>query len=129
MFDTWIGSNYYSQTLDTNLLESNTDSIELLIQRYKENTSGDHSIPNSLENRISQIERFYHTHQSKTKKPLGVINHIIKFCDTISIMSSAFKTQLQEKGIQVLNLERDYSRSARAALETRVHAFLEMLTN
>ena len=44
-------------------------------------------------------------------------------------MSTAFKNQLQEKGIPVLNLERDYSRSARAALETRVHAFLEMLPN
>jgi len=129
LFDTWIGSNYYSQILDSDLLKSNKDPIELLVHRYKENITGDHSIPNFLENRISQIEKFYHTHQSKTTNPLGVINHIIKFCDHISIMSSTFKIQLQEKGIQVLNLERDYSRSARAALETRVHAFLEMLTN
>ncbi|HEA70316.1 hypothetical protein LCGC14_0875820 [marine sediment metagenome] len=129
LFDTWIGSNYYSQTFDADLLGSNADPIELLVHRYKENIYGDHSIPNFLENRVSHIEKFYQSHHRKSKKPLGVINHIIKFCDHISIMASEFKNQLQEKGIQVLNLERDYSRSARAALETRVHAFLEMLTN
>ena len=129
MFDTWIGSNYYSQTLDKDLLESNTDPIDLLVRRFKENIYGDHSIPNFLENRVSHIEKIYQNHRSKFNKPIGVINHIIKFCDHMSIMSAAFKNQLQERGIPVLNLERDYSRSARAALETRVQAFLEMLPN
>ncbi len=43
------------------------------------------------------------------------------------MMSSQIKARLQKKGIPVLNLERDYSRSIRSALETRIQAFLEML--
>jgi len=42
-------------------------------------------------------------------------------------MSSHFKNGLQEKGIQVLNLERDYSRAIRGQLTTRIEAFLEMI--
>ncbi|KKK41163.1 hypothetical protein LCGC14_0966950 [marine sediment metagenome] len=128
MFDTWIGSNYFSQVFDEGTLSSIKDPIELLTHRFN-NNYGDHSIPNSLENQISQILQFHNNYSSQTGKKLGVINHIIKFCDHISIMASHLKIKLQEKGIPVLNLERDYSRSARAALETRVHAFLEMLTN
>ena len=42
-------------------------------------------------------------------------------------MSAHFKNQLQEKGIRVLNLERDYSRANRGQLSTRIEAFMEML--
>jgi benzoyl-CoA reductase/2-hydroxyglutaryl-CoA dehydratase subunit BcrC/BadD/HgdB len=42
-------------------------------------------------------------------------------------MSSHLKNRLQEKGIQVLNLERDYSRANRGQLSTRIEAFLEMM--
>ncbi|GAJ20858.1 unnamed protein product, partial [marine sediment metagenome] len=48
-------------------------------------------------------------------------------CDHISLMSSFLKDRLQEKGIQVLNLERDYSRANRGQLSTRIEAFLEMM--
>jgi benzoyl-CoA reductase/2-hydroxyglutaryl-CoA dehydratase subunit BcrC/BadD/HgdB len=56
-----------------------------------------------------------------------VINHIIKFCDHISIMSNHFKNQLQKRGISVLNLERDYSKANKGQLSTRIEAFLEMI--
>jgi benzoyl-CoA reductase/2-hydroxyglutaryl-CoA dehydratase subunit BcrC/BadD/HgdB len=42
-------------------------------------------------------------------------------------MSSHLKKQLQEKGIRVLNLERDYSRANKGQLSTRIEAFLEMI--
>jgi benzoyl-CoA reductase/2-hydroxyglutaryl-CoA dehydratase subunit BcrC/BadD/HgdB len=88
---------------------------------------GDHSVSNYLQNKISLIEEFYRNYQEKTGQKLGVINHIIKFCDHMSLMSSFLKDKLQEKGIQVLNLERDYSRANRGQLSTRVEAFLEMI--
>ncbi|MCK4781277.1 MAG: 2-hydroxyacyl-CoA dehydratase, partial [Candidatus Lokiarchaeota archaeon] len=69
----------------------------------------------------------YQDHLKKTGRKLGIINHIIKFCDHISIMSSHLKNRLQKKGIQVLNLERDYSRAIRGQLTTRIEAFLEMI--
>ncbi len=126
-FDTWIGFNYYSQLIEDKNLESSKDPLELITQRFKENKYSDHSVPNFLENRISLIQNYYNEHRSRTGKKLGVINHIIKFCDHMAIMSSHLKNRLQNEGIQVLNLERDYSRAIRGQLNTRIEAFLEMM--
>ncbi|MHA1471891.1 MAG: 2-hydroxyacyl-CoA dehydratase [Promethearchaeota archaeon] len=101
--------------------------MDLLVLRFKNNVYGDHSVPNFLEQKVSFIQK-YAEHYAKSKgRKLGVINHIIKFCDHISLMSSFLKDTLQEKGIQVLNLERDYSRANRGQLSTRIEAYLEMM--
>jgi len=126
-FDTWIGFNYYSQIFDDNVINSKNEPIDLLVERFKNNLFGDHSVPNFLETKISQIEEFYKNYKNTSGKNVGVINHIIKFCDHMSIMSSHLKNRLQEKGILVLNLERDYSRANRGQLSTRIEAFLEMM--
>lgn len=126
-FDSWVGDNYYYQIFEDNTLKSAQDPYELLVHRFKNNKFGDHSVPNFLENKISQILKIYQDHFKKTGKKLGIINHIIKFCDHISLMSAHLKNKLQEKGIQVLNLERDYSRAIRGQLTTRIEAFLEMI--
>jgi len=126
-FDTWVGYNYYSQIFEDDIVNSSTDPIELLVKRFKNNLYGDHFVPNFLETKISQIEEFSKNYKNLTGKNIGVINHIIKFCDHMSIMSSHLKKQLQEKGIRVLNLERDYSRANKGQLSTRIEAFLEMI--
>ena len=126
-FDTWVGDNYYSQIFEDKILNSIQNPYDLLTHRFKNNIYGDHSVPNFLENKISQIEKVYQDHLKKTGRKLGIINHIIKFCDHISLMSTHLKNKLQEKGIQVLNLERDYSRAIRGQLTTRIEAFLEMI--
>ncbi|MFX0038046.1 MAG: 2-hydroxyacyl-CoA dehydratase subunit D [Promethearchaeota archaeon] len=126
-FDTWIGFNYYSQIIDDNIINSIEDPIEILTQRFKNNVYGDHSVPNFLENRTTLITNYYREHQAKTGRNLGVVNHIIKFCDHMSMMSTHLKSRLQGEGIQVLNLERDYSRANRGQLTTRIEAFLEMM--
>lgn len=126
-FDTWIGFNYYSQLIDDENLNNSKEPLELLTQRFKNNIYSDHSVPNFLENRISMIKNYFNEHKNKTGRKLGVVNHIIKFCDHMSIMSSHLKNQLQAEGIQVLNLERDYSRAIRGQLNTRIEAFLEMM--
>jgi len=126
-FDTWIGNSYFSQIFEDDTLNSISNPIELLVHRFKNNIFGDHSVPFYLENKIAQIEKIYREYQQKTGKKLAVINHIIKFCDHISIMSAFLKNRLQEKEIQVLNLERDYSKSIRGQLTTRIEAFLEMI--
>ncbi len=126
-FDTWIGSIYFSQIFDDETLFSIKDPIELLTHRFNLNYYGDHSVPNFLENKISQIAQFYQNYLNQTGKRLGVINHIIKFCDHMSLMSPHLKSRLQERDIFVLNLERDYSRATRGQLSTRIEAFLEMM--
>ena len=126
-FDTWVGFNYYYQIVDENILNSSKDPIDLLVHRFENNFYGDHSVPNFLQRKVSHIETFYKDYEKNTGKKIGVINHIIKFCDHMSIMSSHLKNKLKEKGIYVLNLERDYSRANRGQLSTRIEAFLEMM--
>ncbi len=126
-FDTWIGNSYFSQTFEDDILNSISDPMELLAHRFKNNIFGDHSVPFYLENKVAQLEKIYRDYQQKTGKKLAVINHIIKFCDHISIMSAFLKNRLQENEIQVLNLERDYSKSIRGQITTRIEAFLEMI--
>ena len=126
-FDTWIGNHYYSQVIDDDSINSNKDPLDLLVLRFKNNIYGDHIVPNFLQQKVSSIENYSKNYTKKTGKKLGVFNHIIKFCDHISLMASFLKNELQEKGIQILNLERDYSRANRGQLSTRIEAYLEMM--
>ena len=126
-FDTWVGWNYFSQLIDNQRIDSIEDPIDLFVERFKNNKNGDHMVPNFFENKISQIENFIKEYYQKTGKEVGVINHIIKFCDHINIFQSLLKKDLQGKGIKVLNLERDYSRANRGQLSTRIEAFMEMM--
>lgn len=126
-FDTWIGYNYYSQIFSEEILEKIEDPIDLFVKRFENNAYGDHSVPNSLDERIALIESYVNEFQKEHGKKLAVINHIIKFCDHFALFQSLFKDKLQDVGIQVLNLERDYSRSIRGQLRTRIEAFMEMI--
>ncbi|MFX0149068.1 MAG: 2-hydroxyacyl-CoA dehydratase subunit D [Candidatus Hodarchaeota archaeon] len=125
-YDTWIGNNYL-QIIDEKLINEGEDPLKLLVQRFKDNIYGDHSVPNFLENKIALILETYRKYEEKTGKKLAIINHIIKFCDHFSIVASFFKDKLQKEGLYVLNLERDYSKANRGQLSTRIEAFLEMI--
>jgi len=57
----------------------------------------------------------------------AVINHIIKFCDLTGHHRQLIKDLLQKRGLQVLNLERDYSNKTIGQLKTRIEAFLEII--
>ena len=126
-FDTWIGNHYYSQIFDEETLSSAQNPYSLLVGRFKRNELSDHSVPNFLEYKLRKIEEINAKYKEKNGYNLGVINHIIKFCDHFSMLSSYFKERLQNRGFQVLNLERDYSRANRGQLSTRIEAFLEMI--
>ncbi len=126
-FDTWIGNHYYSQIIEDNLIDIEKDPLDLLVLKFKNNIYSDHSVPDFLERKVSHILRYSENYAKNKGRKLGVINHIIKFCDHISLMSSFLKDTLQKKGIQVLNLERDYSRANRGQLSTRIEAYLEMM--
>jgi benzoyl-CoA reductase/2-hydroxyglutaryl-CoA dehydratase subunit BcrC/BadD/HgdB len=126
-FDTWIGNQYYSQIFDNETFNLISNPYDLLVERFKRNRLSDHSIPNFLEYKVTQIEEINRIYKEREDQDLGVINHIIKFCDHFSMHSTYFKEKLQKKGIQVLNLERDYSRANRGQLSTRIEAFLEMI--
>lgn len=129
LFDTWVGNQYYSQIFSEKTLNSIQDPYKLLIKRFETNIYGDHCVPNSLDNQINflmnSINEFQENHPDNSS--LAVLNHIIKFCDHFSLFQSTFKQRLQDKGVKVLNLERDYSRAIRGQLRTRIEAFMEMI--
>ncbi len=126
-FDTWVGNSYFSQIISERELTSTQDPLDLLVSRFKRNIYGDHCVTNYFENKLLQIESIVKNYQQQYGKKLNVINHIIKYCDHVSLYQTFLKNKLQEKGIQVLNLERDYSRASHGQLSTRIEAFLEMM--
>jgi benzoyl-CoA reductase/2-hydroxyglutaryl-CoA dehydratase subunit BcrC/BadD/HgdB len=126
-FDTWIGYNYYSQKFSKKLINSTNNPMELFVKRFENNKLGDHSVPNSLDNKVSHINAIVNKFEREYGKKLGVINHIIKFCDHFSLFQTTMKDKLQKLGIPILNLERDYARANRGQLSTRIEAYLEMM--
>lgn len=129
-FDTWIGDDYFSQYFEDNWLleQKNRDQIDILVEFFKQNNKTDHCVPNFVENRVSKIEKIIESLKSEHRlKNIGIINHIIKFCDHMSLPKEQMKEKLQEKNYNVLNLERDYSRASHGQLSTRIEAFLEMI--
>jgi benzoyl-CoA reductase/2-hydroxyglutaryl-CoA dehydratase subunit BcrC/BadD/HgdB len=126
-FDTWIGYNYYSQKFSKKLLDSTNNPMDLFVKRFENNKLGDHSVPNSLDNKVSHINAVVNKYKREYGKNIGVINHIIKFCDHFSLFQTTMKDKLQKLGIPILNLERDYARANRGQLSTRIEAYLEMM--
>lgn len=125
-YDTWIGEQYFSQLFSEEILSSSNNPIDLLTERFKNNSRGDHLVPNFLENKIELIKALYDKYHEETGKQPMVINHVLKFCDHMSIFQNIVKEKLQEMGIKVLNLERDYSGGNKGQLMTRIEAFMEM---
>ncbi len=72
--------------------------------------------------RLEYIEKLYHDFAAD-----GIIIESIKFCDTWGVETSMLVTQLREKGIPVLRLEREYRLSGEGQLRTRVQAFIESM--
>jgi benzoyl-CoA reductase/2-hydroxyglutaryl-CoA dehydratase subunit BcrC/BadD/HgdB len=66
-------------------------------------------------------------YERESEQKLGVINHVIKFCDHFSLFQTSIKDRLQDLDISILNLERDYARANRGQLSTRIEAYLEMM--
>lgn len=57
----------------------------------------------------------------------GIVLETMKFCDTWGVDAQIFADALRADGIEVLRLEREYTRGGIGQLRTRVQAFLEML--
>lgn len=57
----------------------------------------------------------------------GVVLEAMKFCDTWGIDAPLFINRFRSDGVEVLRLEREYTRSGIGQLRTRIQAFMEML--
>ena len=125
-----VGDVYFSQTLEDNWLDQQKENnpFDILTEMFKKNTYTDHVVPNFLEYKIKKIVSIINNLKEKLGiSNIGVINHIIKFCDHMSLPREQLKEKLQAKNYFVLNIERDYSRASHGQLSTRIEAFLEMI--
>ena len=57
----------------------------------------------------------------------GVVYHSLKFCDLVQSDLPRVRAALEEVGIPLLHVDRDYSAAESGQLKTRVEAFVEML--
>ena len=64
----------------------------------------------------------------KTFNVNGVVCERMKFCDIWAAENLLFKRSLQESGIPVLSLEREYMLGNVGQMKTRIQAFLETIT-
>jgi benzoyl-CoA reductase/2-hydroxyglutaryl-CoA dehydratase subunit BcrC/BadD/HgdB len=58
----------------------------------------------------------------------GVVYYTLKFCDTFLYEAPGLKDVLDQMGIPMLLIESEYRRGRGGSMQTRVQAFLEMLT-
>lgn len=118
---TWTGTNYAMQFANTSV-RGQASAIDELVQVFKKNESSEHYVPYSYEKVAERIYKF-----CADEGIGGVIYHILKFCELTGTLKDKIRDILTEKGLKVLQIERDYSASATGQLSTRIEAFLEML--
>lgn len=109
-----------------------SDPIQVLAAYHVELVSPERMVWGStgmthLDKRIEQLMR-YNTLLDHDERLRGVIHHVLKFCDVYGTDRAAFKERVQNMtGMQVLDIERDFSMSSVGQLVTRLEAFKEVL--
>lgn len=109
------GSSYF-----WDLVDEVEQPLDALARRYLEHAPCARIRPSN--------ERFEHLlNLVETFRVDGVIALKIKFCDLYGYDNVYFKQRLEQRGVPVLELEREYKDSGSGQMRTRVQAFIEML--
>ena len=115
--DLCIGTRYFFDQID----ESISDPIEAIAKRYLE------LIPCSRmfdfhEGRIDHAVKLITDYDIQ-----GLIYVVLKYCDDFMIDYPLYKEKMDELGIPILYLEREYILDNVEALRTRIEAFIELI--
>ncbi|MBD3188369.1 hypothetical protein GF325_16155, partial [Candidatus Bathyarchaeota archaeon] len=116
-YDTWIGG----MMEDFNIDIDDDDVLGSIAKSYLDQQGNWRMVPGSVRVRVKRLVRLLKDHGAR-----GIINHTLKFCDFQGIDGVDLKDELGEDA-HILDIERDYSRSSRGTLQTRVEAFIELL--
>jgi benzoyl-CoA reductase/2-hydroxyglutaryl-CoA dehydratase subunit BcrC/BadD/HgdB len=116
-YDTWIGARASELAVD----EADPDVYHALAKAYIVGQGLERVVPTVVDNKFKRVAALVKEHHIT-----GIINHTLKFCDFQAIGRGEFKEQLG-KFVPVLDVERDYSQSGLASLQTRVEAFIELI--
>lgn len=128
--DTWVGDAYFSQHFNDAWFDQrkNKEPLDILTEIFQNNINTDHIIPNFVDQKSLKLNKVINSFKSTLKSNnIGIINHIIKFCDHMCLPKEELKNKLQFNNNLFLNLERDYSKASHGQLSTRIEAFLEMI--
>jgi len=113
-----FGSRHYHGNID----ENSDDLMAAITQRYFQTISCS-SVMNDFDRNYNTIEDVINEMNIQ-----GIIVAQLKFCDHLSGFSKMLKDSMsEEKGIPVLELEREYSTTGSGQINTRLQAFHEML--
>ena len=72
---------------------------------------------------LSEIRRF-----AEDESGVGVIEVVLQACHTFNVESELVRRMCEEEGIPYMKLETDYSPTDSGQIETRIGAFIEMLS-
>jgi benzoyl-CoA reductase/2-hydroxyglutaryl-CoA dehydratase subunit BcrC/BadD/HgdB len=107
-----------------NLVDGSADSVEGLmaniVDRYFQ---VDCAVFTPNPDRPQHVEEMQDAYQAQ-----GVIHYCLQFCQPYQMEAIPVENRLKNKGLPVLRLETDYSPEDAGQLQTRVEAFLEMLS-
>ena len=115
--DLCMGTRYYWDLID----ENSKDPIEAITNRYLE------MIPCA---RMFEFHEERLDHVVKLIKEYnvdGMIYVVIKYCDDFMIDYPLFKEKMDDIGMPILYIEREYILDNVASLKTRIEAFLELI--
>lgn len=75
------------------------------------------------------FEREQHvTEMAREYKADGIIHYGLQFCQPYSIESLPMERRLQDSGLNFLRIETDYSQEDMGQLQTRIEAFIEIIS-
>lgn len=125
--DTWLGNQLFDLSIfgvNQQILTSKSLSefFEKCSHRLSSASHSLHCSPNSLSS-----YQDYLVELAQKNNATGIIYHILKFCDIVGHHRQEMKDNITKRGIPILILERDYSKSISGQLRTRIEAFLEMV--
>ena len=107
-----------------NLVDESGDSLDELMQAVVDRYwQIDCAVFTPNPDRPQHVRQMMKDYQAQ-----GVIHYGLQFCQPYQMESIPLEKQLQSEGIKVLRVETDYSMEDVGQLQTRVEAFLEMLS-
>jgi benzoyl-CoA reductase/2-hydroxyglutaryl-CoA dehydratase subunit BcrC/BadD/HgdB len=111
-----FGSRYY-----LNMVEEEGDPLEAIAKRYYRHNPCPRMM-GEYPARLQFVERM-----AREAKVDGIIMQKLTFCDAHGVDNPMLAEDLEESGIPVLTLERDYMLTDIGRLKTRIEAFMERI--
>ncbi|MCW4017933.1 MAG: double-cubane-cluster-containing anaerobic reductase [Candidatus Bathyarchaeota archaeon] len=113
------GTRYFNQFVSPKG-NSMDDLMAALVDRYSAIPCACFTPNNARLQSISDLAKDFHVD--------GVINYTLQFCHTFNVEGVKIETLLKKQNIPLLRVESDYSQEDTGQIQTRLEAFMEMIS-